>query len=187
VICQRKRLAFSSRTPGRTQALNFFAVGRDDAIEGFLVDTPGYGYAAAPGAIRETWDRLAGHYLHQRPALQGAVLMVDIRRLLTDRDRQMLGWLPVGTPLLVLLTKCDKLGTSQQASARREVLAQLGELPGGDAARVLLFSATARKGVDDARGAIEALLCGSGLPAAPAESAVRNRPKKTPTKGKVGV
>ncbi len=65
-ICQRRRLAFSSRTPGRTQALNFFALGKEPDTVGFLVDTPGYGYAAAPGAIRHGWDALAGRYLRSR-------------------------------------------------------------------------------------------------------------------------
>jgi GTP-binding protein len=176
VLCQRKRLAFSSRTPGRTQSLNFFAVGRDDRIDGFLVDMPGYGFAAAPGAIRQAWDALAGRYLRDRTELAGAVLMVDIRRQLTDSDRRMIEWLPRGLPLVVLLTKCDKFGSSQQSAARRKVVAQLAELGVGGSGEVLLFSAVARTGIDAARTAIEALV-----------GADADAQKKTPTKGSVGV
>lgn len=155
VLCQRKRLAFSSRTPGRTQALNFFAIGRDDRVDGFLVDMPGYGYAAAPGEVRHGWDALAGSYLSDRPQLVGAVLMIDIRRMLTDLDRRMLDWLPAGLPLLVLLTKSDKLGTAQQTTALRTVLQELAVDHGRSEARVVLFSSMTRKGLDEARGLVE--------------------------------
>lgn len=175
VLCQRKRLAFSSRTPGRTQALNFFAIGRGEDNEGFLVDMPGYGYAAAPGEIRHGWDALAGSYLSDRSELRGVVLMVDIRRLLTDLDRKMLAWLPEGLPLLILLTKSDKCGTAQQNAARRAVLAELAGQHGRPGALVVLFSAPTRKGLDEARRIIQswfepvggdtAQLAGASLPA----------------------
>ncbi|MEN9315085.1 MAG: hypothetical protein RIS35_1478 [Pseudomonadota bacterium] len=155
VLCQRKRLAFSSRTPGRTQALNFFAVGRNESNDGFLVDMPGYGYAAAPGEVRHGWDALAGSYLSDRPPLCGAVLMVDIRRLLTDLDRRMLAWLPADLPVLVLLTKSDKFGTAQQTTALRTVLQELAVDHGRADARVILFSSVTRKGLDEARRLIE--------------------------------
>lgn len=155
-LCRRRRLAFSSSTPGRTQALNFFAVGPESAPpEGFLVDMPGYGYAQAPGEVRKAWDALAGRYLRDRAPLRAAVLMVDIRRSFTDLDRRMLGWLPEGLPLLVLLTKSDKLGTAQQTAARRTALAELAEQHGRPQAEVVLFSAENRKGVDEARAIIE--------------------------------
>lgn len=164
VLCQRKRLAFSSRTPGRTQALNFFAVGRNDVNEGFLVDMPGYGYAAAPGEVRHGWDALAGSYLSDRPPLCGAVLMVDIRRLLTDLDRRMLAWLPAGLPVLVLLTKSDKFGTAQQTTALRTVLQELAVDHGRADARVILFSSVTRKGLDEARQLIEQWLDAAAVP-----------------------
>jgi GTP-binding protein len=155
VLCQRRRLAFASNTPGRTQALNYFAVGREEAIDGFLVDMPGYGYAAAPGGVRATWDALAGRYLHERGPLRAAVLMLDIRRRLTERDGALLDWLGAQRPLLVLLTKSDKLGTAEQAAARRAVLTQLAQRRGHARDPVILFSATTRRGVDDARAVIE--------------------------------
>lgn len=157
-ICQRRRLAFSSRTPGRTQQLNFFAIGHGERIDGFLVDMPGYGFAAAPGAVRQAWDALAGRYLRDRTELVGAVLMIDIRRQITDSDRHMIQWLPRGLPLVVLLTKCDKFGSAQRQAARRKVIEQLGELGVGESGEVLMFSSVALTGIDDARAAIAALL-----------------------------
>lgn len=155
-LCRRRRLAFSSGTPGRTQALNYFAIGREtEPPEGFLVDMPGYGYAQAPGEVRKAWDALAGRYLRDRPALRAAVLMIDIRRSFTDLDRRMLAWLPADLSLLVLLTKCDKFGTAQQTAARRAVLAELAEQHGRPDAAVILFSAENRKGVDEARALVE--------------------------------
>lgn len=148
----RRALARVSATPGRTRQLNFF----DLAGRLTLVDMPGYGYAQAPGDVRRAWEGLAGRYLQDRPALCGAVLMVDIRRSFTDLDRRLLGWLPPTLPLLVLLTKSDKLGTAQQTAARRTALAELAEAhPRTGPTAVLLFSAQTRKGVDEARALIE--------------------------------
>jgi GTP-binding protein len=177
-LCRRRRLAFSSSTPGRTQALNYYAVGREtEPPEGFLVDMPGYGYAQAPGEVRRAWDVLAGNYLRDRPPLCAAVLMIDIRRLFTDLDRRMLGWLPARLPLLVLLTKCDKFGTAQQTAARRAALAELAEQHGRPDAAVVLFSAENRKGVDEARAIIE-----QWLEAAAAEtSSTQPQPPEGPT------
>jgi len=158
VLCQRRRLAFSSRTPGRTQALNFFAVGRGDLDEAYLVDMPGYGYAAAPGEIRQGWDALAGRYLADRASLHGVVLMIDIRRGFTDLDRRMLAFLPAGLPLLVLLTKSDKVGTAEQTATRRRMLAELADTHQRPQAEVVLFSSETRKGLDQARAIIEGWL-----------------------------
>ena len=156
-ICQRRRLAFSSRTPGRTQALNYFALGKEPETVGFLVDTPGYGYASAPGAIRQGWDALAGRYLRSRAQLRAVVMMLDIRRGVTDLDRQMLAWIPPGMQVIALLTKADKLGRVQQSAVRRAVRDELSTLRAAGSVEVVLFSSTDRIGIDEARGAIEAL------------------------------
>lgn len=155
VICQRRRLAFSSRTPGRTQALNYFALGPEEAPTAFLVDMPGYGFASAPRDVRESWDALAGRYLRDRAALRGVVLTVDIRRLFTELDRTMLQWLPPTLAVLVLLTKSDKYGFEQQGVARRAAAAQLRELRPDGTVRLQLFSANQRKGIDEARATLE--------------------------------
>lgn len=189
VLCQRRRLAFSSRTPGRTQALNYFAIGANEAVEGFLVDMPGYGYAEAPGEVRKTWNDLAGKYLGDRPELRGVVLMIDIRRSFTDLDRRMLAWLAPDLPLLVLLTKSDKLGTAQQNATRRSALAELAEQHARPEASVVLFSAETRKGLDEARARIEgwfAADAGEPLPSAGEVAAPKQmlHPENTKTKEK---
>ncbi|MGE0797121.1 MAG: ribosome biogenesis GTP-binding protein YihA/YsxC [Lautropia sp.] len=161
LICNRRRLAFSSRTPGRTQALNLFALGPDTPGSrpiGFLVDTPGYGFAAAAPEAKRSWQALAGDYLRGRAALVGVVLMLDIRRELTDLDRQLLGWTPSTLPLVVVLTKADKLSRPQARAALERVAADPA-LSGRDAPTLLLlFSMMSRIGVEPLQAAIEALL-----------------------------
>lgn len=160
-ICQQRRLAFASKTPGRTQALNYFALGPAQLPpQAFLVDTPGYGFATAPLEVKRAWDQLAGRYLSQRRALAGVVLVLDIRRGLTDLDRALLGWMQAETPLLVLLTKSDKLGQAQRAAAMREVEADLLALELPNPVALLSFSATRQVGLDEARDFIGDWLAG---------------------------
>jgi len=156
-ICQRKRLAFASRTPGRTQALNLFAL-RAAAGEGApalarLVDTPGYGYAQAPVAVKRQWDGLAGRYLRQRPTLRAVVVVSDIRRGLTALDHALLAWIPAHVPRMILLSKADKLGYQERLQAQSRVRDQLlpGEHGDAGACSMALFSATRGWGVDEAR------------------------------------
>ncbi len=164
-LCSRRRLAFASRTPGRTQALNFFVVGPDDAPLAYLVDTPGYGYAQAPKELKNAWDKLAGRYLMDRAPLRAVVVMLDIRRGVTALDEALIGWLPAGTPLLALLTKSDKLGLQEQRKVTRDVAARLQAL--GVDARIVLFSALSRQGLDEARAIIEAWVRGEEPPPPP--------------------
>jgi len=166
VLCNRRRLAFSSRTPGRTQALNYFAVGPLDRPLGYLVDTPGYGYASAPLETKRTWDHLAGEYLQRRPHLAGVVLIADIRRGLTDRDLRLLDWVPVTVRLAVVLTKSDKLSREQARNTLRSVGADLSKRRPGAADTVLLFSALSRSGRDELGEVVENWLR-TGLPASP--------------------
>ncbi len=151
-LCQQKRLAFASKTPGRTQALNYFALGPAHLPpRAFLVDTPGYGFATAPLEVKRAWDQLAGRFLAQRANLAGVVLVLDIRRGLTALDRTLLGWLRPDTPLLVLLTKSDKLGQAQRAAAMRDVEQALRADGIPNPAALLSFSATRQSGLDEAR------------------------------------
>ncbi|ODS95776.1 MAG: hypothetical protein ABS56_15155 [Lautropia sp. SCN 69-89] len=160
-LCQKRRLAFASKTPGRTQALNYFALGpADSPPQAFLVDTPGYGFATAPIEVKRAWDQLAGRYLSQRRALAGVVLVLDIRRGLTDLDRGLLAWMRPEVPLLVLLTKSDKLGQAQQAAAMRDAEAALRALRMSNPMALLSFSATRRIGLDEARELIGEWLSG---------------------------
>lgn len=150
-LAGRRRLAFVSKTPGRTQLINFFAVD-DDA---FLVDLPGYGYAGVPREVRQHWDTLVGEYVFHRGALAGLIIVMDSRHPLTPQDRRLLDWLlPSGRNVHVLLSKSDKLsaqgGQRTLAQARKD-LAQI--YPGATAQ---LFSSLKRTGTTEAQACIEA-------------------------------
>src|SRR6478735_4637498 len=105
-LAGRRRLAFVSKTPGRTQLINFFDLGG----RAFLVDLPGYGYAGVPGEVRAHWKELVGTYISERPSLAGVVVVMDVRHPLTSLDTTLLDWLnEAGRPAHILLTKSDKL------------------------------------------------------------------------------
>ena len=163
LICNRRRLAFSSRTPGRTQALNYFAVGADPSATpvAFLVDTPGYGFAAAAPQAKQSWQSLAGNYIRTREPLAGVVLMLDSRRRLTELDRQLLAWTPPHLAQVIVLTKADKLSRQQLREALREVSADpvLAQRSGG--MLLLPFSILSRMGVEPLQEAVESLLTGT--------------------------
>jgi len=120
----KHKLAYVSKTPGRTQLLNFFRISAGN----YLVDLPGYGYAEVPEAVRKHWQAVLAQYLETRAELAGLVLIMDIRHPLTPLDRRMLDWFgPTGRPIHILLTKSDKLSKSQAGAALREVRAALQE------------------------------------------------------------
>ena len=154
-LAQQRRLAFASRTPGRTQHINLFELGPKDAADAMFADLPGYGYAAVERAAKLRWQEVMAEYLHSRRSLSGVVLMVDARLGCTDLDRRLLALIaPRVTPgqvrLLVLLTKADKLsrGEAQAAlAATRELLAEFASEESDIG--VTLFSALARTGVGD--------------------------------------
>lgn len=149
-LAGRKRLAFVSRTPGRTRTINFFDLG----TRGRLADLPGYGYASAPRAQRASWDLLIAGYLGSRRSLAGVVLLSDARRPLTASDRHFLEWLrPVAAPRLVLLAKSDKLSRAERAQALAHARRALEGV--GVAAEVMLFSSKDREGVEQARELLE--------------------------------
>jgi GTP-binding protein len=149
-LTNRRRLAFFSKTPGRTQTINFFDLGG----RGRLVDLPGYGFARVPQALRAQWDQLVGGYLETRTALAGVVVLMDARRPFTPHDEHLLHWLrPVGRHLLVLLAKCDKLSRAAQASTLESARAQLTSRDPG--AQALLFSSHSGEGVEATRVLLE--------------------------------
>lgn len=152
-LANRTRLAFTSKTPGRTQQINFFQL-RHEAL---LADLPGYGYAAVPRELKRHWQEFLARYLATRQALVGLVLVVDIRHGLAALDRQLLeSYLPSGRPVLLLATKCDKLTPSAQRTAQRELQRALREAFPAHAERVTVvaFSAARRIGIDAAEAAI---------------------------------
>jgi GTP-binding protein len=162
-LCTQKSLARVSKTPGRTQLVNLFAV-----PGGRFVDLPGYGYAKVAKTLRAGWGELVGAYLDGRPNLRGLVHIMDVRLPLTEVDRQMLDWaVHRGLPCHVLLTKADKLGFG---AAKATLLATRRALEGQPQVTAQLFSATTRQGLDEA---IACLMAWLGLEAAE---------KKTPPK-----
>jgi len=154
VIVNRRQFARTSKTPGRTQLVNFF-----DLREGQrLVDLPGYGFAKVAAAVRRHWGRLLESYFEERKSLKGLLLVVDVRRRLTEFDLRMLEFAAsVDLPVHVLLTKADKLKRGQAATALLQVRKELG-----DAASAQLFSALKKQGVDEARDVLEGYLTSRG-------------------------
>jgi GTP-binding protein len=158
VIVNRRQFARTSKTPGRTQLVNFFDL-RDGQR---LVDLPGYGFARVAAAVRQHWGRLLQSYFEERKSLKGLLLVVDVRRQLTEFDLRMLEFAAsVDLPVHVLLTKADKLKRGQAATALLQVKKELG-----DAASAQLFSALKKQGVDEARDVLEGYLTSRGSSAA---------------------
>ncbi len=158
----RTRLAFVSKTPGRTQHLNYFTLAEGK----YFVDLPGYGYAKAPEDIRRQWEGLIGPYLSKRQPLAGLVVIMDARRPLTDLDRQMIDWFrPTGRPVHLLLSKADKLSRQDQMKILREVKNEIATWQGGIYS-VQLFSSLKKQGVEEAEQVLSAWL-GLGAVQAP--------------------
>jgi GTP-binding protein len=175
VLCNQKKLAFASKTPGRTQHINYFSIGgahvgqhrkdeaRTDEIRALLVDLPGYGYAEVSGSAKQHWQALLGDYVRQREQLVGLVMMVDSRRPFTDLDIQMLEWFaPTGKPVHCILTKADKLTRNEAANAMRLAHTVLKSYVDDNGTpfpfTVQLFSALKRTGIEEANDRILALL-----------------------------
>jgi GTP-binding protein len=162
ILCNQKRLAFASKTPGRTQHINYFSVGPILEPVGYLVDLPGYGYAQVPGAAKAHWEALLSDYLQSRAQLRGMVLMMDSRRPLTDLDRLMIDWFaPTGKPIHTLLTKCDKLTRQESINALRATEKGFAEYRAAGYRGELtaqLFSALKRVGLDEAHARLEGWL-----------------------------
>jgi GTP-binding protein len=147
-LVRHNRLAFVSKTPGRTQLINFFALEPDV----FLVDLPGYGYAKVPVEMRVRWEKVLAGYLQSREALRGMVLIMDARHPLTPLDWQMLEWfVPTGKSVHILLTKSDKLSRSEALKTLAGVRKSLEEWP---SVSVQLFSSLKKVGIDEAEKVI---------------------------------
>ncbi|WP_137172323.1 ribosome biogenesis GTP-binding protein YihA/YsxC [Massilia sp. HP4] len=167
ILTNQKGLAFASKTPGRTQHINYFSIGgahvgqhrkdavRVDEIEALLVDLPGYGYAEVSGTAKLHWQKLLGDYVQRRDQLAALILIMDSRRPFTDLDVQMLEWFaPTGKPIHCILTKADKLNRNESTNALREARAVLDsyvdEDGNGFPFTVQLFSALKRIGIEEA-------------------------------------
>jgi GTP-binding protein len=175
ILTNQKGLAFASKTPGRTQHINFFSIGgahvamhrkdptKVEEIQGLLVDLPGYGYAEVSGDAKLHWQRLLGDYVQRREQLAALVLIMDSRRPFTDLDIQMLEWFaPTGKPIHCILTKADKLNRNESVNALRQAQQVLDsyvdEEGNGFPFTVQLFSALKRVGIEEANDKIIELL-----------------------------
>lgn len=161
-----RKLARVSKTPGRTQLVNFFAIGEQRR----LVDLPGYGFARVAPGIQERWREVIEAYLTTRRSLVGVIVTLDIRRGLTHLDEALLRWLePLNLHVGLLLTKADKLGRGAGIAREREIAAAVAQ--GVDLTR---FSALDRTGVDVARGWIDGWMQRDGSEAGVAPSGPRS-------------
>ena len=149
------RLAYVSKTPGRTQLINLFRT----PAGLYLVDLPGFGYAKVPEAIRRGWAELIERYLREREALVGLVHIMDVRHPLTALDRQLLDWfLPSGKPVHILLSKSDKLSRGARAATVAQVRHALASWEGQ--VTVQAFSALSKLGVEEAEAVVQGWLAG---------------------------
>ena len=155
MLTQQKRLAFASKTPGRTQHINLFDLGPKLAPNALFADLPGYGYAAVARGAKLRWQKVMADYLDVRRSLVGVVLMIDSRLGFTELDHQLLSFIAPrvvngSVKLLVLLTKCDKLNRSEASAALVSSRAVLGAIATDEAeVAVALFSALSKAGVGD--------------------------------------
>lgn len=154
-LTRQKALARTSRTPGRTQLINFFSLGDDTTRR--LVDLPGYGYAKVPEAVKREWQRHLADYLRGRRSLRGLVLVMDVRHPLTEFDQTLLGWADdQDMPVHILLTKADKLKSGAAKSALQQVRSRLREWE--DLVSLQLFSSLKRQGVEEASARMDTWL-----------------------------
>lgn len=151
-LANHKRLAYVSKTPGRTQLINFFSLGDDRT----LVDLPGYGYAEVPARVKAHWQSVMAAYVSTRVALKGLVLIMDARHPLKPLDIKLLDWyLPTGKPVHCLLTKSDKLSRSEQTLTLRDVIRKMQAAKHDVTAQ--LFSSLKKEGIEEAELAIARL------------------------------
>ncbi len=150
-LVNRKSLVRTSRTPGRTQLINFFSVNGQFV----LADLPGYGFASVPLAVKRRWGPMIETYLARRDNLRGVVLILDVRRIPSPEDRLMIQWLhSYAIPTLLVLNKCDKVSRNERARQAAAIARSL-ELP---ATEFVFFSALSREGKEVLWERLEALL-----------------------------
>ncbi len=174
VLAQQKRLAFASKTPGRTQHINLFELGPKTEPNALFADLPGYGYAAVARDAKLRWQRVMADYLDVRRSLTGVVLMVDARLGFTDLDRRLIAFVAPrlgngAVRLLVLLTKADKLNRRESTAALAEAELVLREIATETSdLQVTLFSALAKLGVGDTARLLHGWVSAVALPDAAA-------------------
>lgn len=151
-LTRQNSLARTSKTPGRTQLINFFTLGDDS--ERRLVDLPGYGFAKVPESVKLEWQRHLSDYLQHRFSLRGLVLVMDVRHPLSEFDQTLLGWADEKSmPVHILLTKADKLKSGAAKNALQQVRSRLREWE--DMVTIQLFSALKKQGIEEAHRCLD--------------------------------
>lgn len=151
ILVNRKSLVRTSRTPGRTQLVNFFSVNGQFV----LADLPGYGFANVPLAVKRTWGPMIETYLAQRANLRGVVLILDVRRIPSPEDRLMLQWLRTfSIPVLPVINKCDKVSRNERARQAAAISRAL-DVPADE---FVFFSALSKEGKEFLWERLESLL-----------------------------
>lgn len=176
-LANRTRLAYASRTPGRTREINLFALRGGGAL---VADLPGYGYAAVAKAVKRGWQDFLWQYVTTRPSLVALVLVVDARHGLKDLDLAVLAeFVRTSRPVLILATKADKLGTAAQRAAVTTIAAQLRDAfpPAAPNVVVQPFSAATRLGVPEAETTIAAWIPDGAWQNSDADRAAKERPR----------
>lgn len=147
-LTNNSKLARTSKTPGRTQMINFFSLTDQQR----LVDLPGYGYAKVPLAMKNEWQKNLSEYLQKRQSLRGLVLMMDIRHPMQEYDTMMLNWaIEMEMPVHILLTKADKLKKGPAASTLQKVRNHLQDAGADDLVSAQIFSSLKKSGLDTLR------------------------------------
>ncbi|MCK5523171.1 MAG: YihA family ribosome biogenesis GTP-binding protein [Thiomargarita sp.] len=158
-ITNQKKLARTSKTPGRTQQINFFKL---DDEQHRLVDLPGYGFAKVPLAVKLHWQETLERYLQTRQSLRGLVLMMDVRHPLTEFDQQMLNWCNLSNmPVHILLTKADKISRGKGNAVQEKVRQYLATLSGESS--VQLFSVLKSVGIEEVQNRLNSWLMLNGF------------------------
>ncbi|MFL0811282.1 MAG: ribosome biogenesis GTP-binding protein YihA/YsxC [Agarilytica sp.] len=146
-LTRNGKLARTSKTPGRTQLINFF--GLHNAQDLRLVDLPGYGFAKVPEKVKREWQKHLSEYLYKRKSLRGLVMLMDIRHPLTEFDTMMINWaVDADMPVRVLLTKADKLKRGAAKTTLLQVQQEIREVEIDDLVSVQLFSSLKKEGID---------------------------------------
>ena len=157
-LTQNKKLAKTSKTPGRTQLINFFELSAQQR----LVDLPGYGFAKVPLAVKQEWTKQLENYLQKRQSLRGLILLMDVRHPLQPFDRQMLDWaLSASMPVHILLTKADKLKRGPASATLLQVRSHLK--PHSELASAQLFSALKHDGHEELIAVLNAWLTNTSI------------------------
>ncbi|MGH1441626.1 MAG: ribosome biogenesis GTP-binding protein YihA/YsxC [Cellvibrionaceae bacterium] len=154
-LTANKKLARTSKTPGRTQLINFFQLDEQRA----LVDLPGYGYAKVPLKLKQKWDKNLSNYLHKRESLKGLILLMDVRHPMQEFDTMMLNWaIEREMPVHILLTKADKLKKGPAKSTLLAVEKSLKEAKVNDLVSAQLFSSLKKDGIKELIKVLDTML-----------------------------